>query len=297
MSYRLKTDEALAVGIRRIAREELASALVCISSVSAGDEAEAVHETRKHIKKLRALLRLVRDELGKEIFKEENTRLRDVARGFSGARDARVQLQLLEKLRPQADLGSTTFSHTVAALEQEAAAHAAGFGPQEGKAEETLQRICDRLEGWPLDSIEIEDLCCALRRAYKRGRDGFSCVGSEPTTENLHSWRKRVKDFWYQARLLRSLSPAVMGEMVESARTLGQKLGNLHDLSFFRIRLQAGQGKGEDERAVLLGLICSRENELQEIALDLGARFLAEKPGAFEKRLLRYARDWPKRLA
>ena len=82
-----------------------------------------------------------------------------------------------------------------------------------------------------------------------------------------------------------------------SARTLGQKLGSLHDLAFFGIRLQTGQDEGEDERAMLLDLICTRENELQEIAFDLGARFFAEKPGAFEKRLLRYARDWPQRPA
>ncbi|MBA3542835.1 MAG: CHAD domain-containing protein [Chthoniobacterales bacterium] len=297
MSYCLKPAEDLAVGIRRIAREELESALVCISSASAGDEAVAVHQTRKHIKKLRALLRLIRDEIGREIFKEENARLRGVARGFSGARDARVQLQLLEKLRPQAHSESSTFPHTAAALEQDASAQGEDFGPRRIAAEETLLRICDRLEGWPLDGVEIQDLCCALRRAYKRGRDWFGCVSAKPTTENLHSWRKQVKDIWYQARLLRKLNEVVMGEMVESVKTLGQKLGNLHDMAFFRIRLQAWQGEGEDERALLLGLICTRENELQEIALDLGARFFAEKPGAFEKRLLRYARDWPARSA
>jgi len=43
----------------------------------------------------------------------------------------------------------------------------------------------------------------------------------------------------------------------------------------------------------LCGLICSRESELEEAVLDLGARFFAEKSGMFERRLLRYARDWP----
>ena len=41
------------------------------------------------------------------------------------------------------------------------------------------------------------------------------------------------------------------------------------------------------------GSICTHENELEEVVLDLGARFFAEKSGAFERRLLRYARDWP----
>jgi CHAD domain-containing protein len=292
MSYRLKRNENLARGIRRIAREQLGGALGQIGKVRAGREAAAVHATRKHIKKLRALLRLIRGEIGQEIFTEENQRLRDVARGFSGSRDARVQLQMLEKLRAQAERAKCSVAKTSAALEEEMAAQADTFGPRRREAESTLQRICDRLEGWPVDDLEMKDLCCGLRYSYKRGRKCFDCVGSEPTRENFHSWRKRVKDIWYQARLLQNLNRAVICEMADAAKTLGQRLGDLHDLAFFRTRLEAEEGCREDERGVLLGLIRTRERELEEITLDLGARFFAEKPGVFEKRLLRYAAGW-----
>lgn len=297
MSYHLKSNESLATGIRRIAREQLEGALGQIGKVAAGEEASAVHSTRKHIKKLRALLRLIREELGKEIFQEENHRLRDTARTFSGSRDARVQLQLLEKLREQAKQERIAFSKTAAALEEEMAAHDDSFGPQRGEAETTLQSICDRLEGWPLDDLCVKDLCCALRYSYKRAQKCLSEVNARSSTENFHAWRKRVKDFWYQARLLQCLNPAVMCEMAEAAKTLGQHLGDLHDLALFRHRLEAEEGSRDDERIVLLGLICAQERELEQIVLDLGARFLAEKPGAFERRLLRYAGAWPERVA
>ena len=290
MSYRLKTGEGLAAGIRRIAREQLEGALCEI----AADEADAVHATRKHIKKTRAVLRLIREEIGPEIFKEENRCLREVARGFSGPRDARVQLQLLEKLREQAPQGPA-FEQTAATLQEEIATHADSFGPQRREAEAILQRICDRLEGWPLDDLGIDDLCCALRYSYRRGRKCFRCVCAEATPENFHSWRRRVKDFWYQARLLRNLNPAVMCGITQAAGTLGRKLGDLHDLAFFRIRLEVEPGICEEERSALLGLSGAGERELEEIVLDLGARFFAEKSGAFERRLLRYARDWPAR--
>ena len=52
-----------------------------------------------------------------------------------------------------------------------------------------------------------------------------------------------------------------------------------------------------EERVVLLGLICTREPKLEQFALDLGARFFAEKSLAFERRLLRYGREWPTRPA
>ena len=88
-----------------------------------------------------------------------------------------------------------------------------------------------------------------------------------------------------------------MREMADAAKSLGQELGDLHDLAFFGNRLAAEEGCRDDERTVLLGLICTREPELEQIALALGARFFAEKPLAFERRLLRYAREWPTRPA
>jgi len=295
MSYRIKTGEDLATGIRRIARAELESALGEISTVAAGDEAAAVHATRKDIKKLRALLRLIREQIGKEIFREENARLREVARGLAGSRDARVQLQLVENLGARAGARSMAFAETAATLRAQMAEHADRFGSQRRNAKTTLQWIGDRLEGWPLENLKIEDLCCALQVSYKRGRRCFRAADVQPAAQNFHAWRQRVKDIWYQARLLQSLNPVVMSEIAKDARTLGQHLGDLHDLAIFRGRLAAEAGR-EEERAVLSGLICARELELEEIALDLGARFFAEKPGTFARRLRRYARTWPARM-
>ena len=297
MSYCLQTDEPVALGIRRIAREQLAGALCQISQVTDGKEAAAIHATRKHIKKIRTVLRLIRQEIGQEIFQEEDQSARSVARAFSGSRDARVQLQLLEKLGRQARLDSAAFSKTSSALEKEMGAYADRFGPRQREARTALQEICDRLEGWPLDDLAMDDLCCALRRSYRRGRKGLRRAGTESTAGNFHSLRKRVKEVWYQMRILRCLNPAVMCAMADAAKTLGQELGDLHDLALFRNRLEAEEGCRDDERTVLLGLICTRERELEQIALDLGARFFAEKPLAFERRLLRYAREWQTRPA
>ncbi|MGI8890119.1 MAG: hypothetical protein ACR2G0_04965, partial [Chthoniobacterales bacterium] len=53
----------------------------------------------------------------------------------------------------------------------------------------------------------------------------------------------------------------------------------------------------DEERAFLLGAIRARERGLQEIALDLGARFHAEKPGVLGRRLRRYAERWEAALS
>ena len=43
------------------------------------DQGEAVHAIRITIKRLRAILRLIRPEIGKRIFEQENVRLRKAA--------------------------------------------------------------------------------------------------------------------------------------------------------------------------------------------------------------------------
>lgn len=146
------------------------------------------------------------------------------------------------------------------------------------------------ISGWTISAvpygahISVAEMACAAR------------LRSRPPG-NFHSLRKRVKEVWYQTRILQCLNSAVMCALADAAKTLGQGLGDLHNLAFFRTRLEAEEVSRDDESTVLLGLICQREGELEQIALDLGARFFAEKPLSFERRLLRYAREWPTRPA
>ena len=52
MSYKLRDDETLGEGIRRITCEEIAAAMGASRSDQNGDSSP-VHETRKHLKKAR----------------------------------------------------------------------------------------------------------------------------------------------------------------------------------------------------------------------------------------------------
>lgn len=293
MGYQLERDETPAAGMRRIAREQLEKALGEIEKLSSAQASAAVHATRKHIKKVRALLRLICDEIGEDIFVEENSRLREVARVLSGARDAQAQRDVLEKLRKQTGQSKRTFRKTTAALSREIVASSTNLGAGQAAATTALLQMTDRIEGWPLGDLTLKHLGSAMQRFYRRGRKSLRRAETRPTPENLHAWRKRVKDIWYQARLLQNLNPVVLLSLADAAKNLGRRLGDLHDLAFLRERLASASGLPPNETSVLLGLICARESELQEITLDLGARFFAEKPKAFAERLLRYAEAFP----
>ncbi len=59
-AFRLQSDEPLGKGIARIAHGRIAHALEELGGTTDSTPEEAVHEARKDVKKLRALLRLVR---------------------------------------------------------------------------------------------------------------------------------------------------------------------------------------------------------------------------------------------
>jgi CHAD domain-containing protein len=293
MGYCLKPDELPAAGFRRIAREQLQGALREIAGTSGAEAPAAIHATRKHIKRIRALIHLVRGQLGDEVFKEENRQLRDVARSFSGSRDAFVRVQVLEQLgNPIGDEGSG-LAQTRLVLDKEFKSLGVRLNSKRREAEAVLVGMSDRVEGWPLDGLGMEPLCCALKNTYRSGRKCFGYATRDPNPEEIHSVRKRVKHLWYQARILQQLNRVVLCELVNEAKALARYLGSLHDLSSFHDWVEKTQELPEEECAVLRGLICIRDRDLETIALDLGARFFAEKPGVFERRLLRYARKWP----
>src|SRR6476659_938000 len=98
MTYTLREDENLGDGIRRICCEQIEGALAA-STKEQNDEGSPVHETRKHLKKARAALRLVSGEVERDRFRRENRRLRNVGRLVSEIRDAEVRLQTVKQLR------------------------------------------------------------------------------------------------------------------------------------------------------------------------------------------------------
>ena len=65
MSYRLELNESLPDGIKRIVKEQIDQALEQLRESPEGRN-EAVHDARKRFKKIRAVLRLVRDEIGEK---------------------------------------------------------------------------------------------------------------------------------------------------------------------------------------------------------------------------------------
>ena len=97
MSYRLR-KKSLARQVRRVAREELEGTLKELLTVNDQARSTAVHEARKHLKKVRALIRLLRPATGEAFYKDENAAMRKAAQRMSSIRDSHVRVQTIKKL-------------------------------------------------------------------------------------------------------------------------------------------------------------------------------------------------------
>src|SRR4030095_6372160 len=232
MGFRLKLREPLPDGLKRVFREQIESALD-LCRHPAKQRGVTVHEVRKHLKKLRAAMRLATPEVGKNRHTREDRCVRKIGRLVSDLRDAQVRLQTLIQLRDEtAKSGEKRFAHIEELLSLERESFSAAFAGWQKQAIPQLERLEARLLKWPLDDLTWKQVCGAVAKIYKRGQRGLSKTINDPEPENFHAWRKRVKALWYQLRILQPLNRVVLTEMAHDAEVLGELLGLEHDLDF-----------------------------------------------------------------
>jgi CHAD domain-containing protein len=291
MAYRLEGRESVRGGIVRCAREQLDRSVAELSERVSEDPVDAVHNARKAVKKERALLRLARGSLAPAQRRRANAALRDAARELSGARDAEAMVDTLDALseRYVGQVPDRTFEEIRARLEfardqQRAELLGSALG---ARAVQELGRVRVRVEDWELRRGGWCALEGGLARAYKDGRKAFRRVRSDPSMGNVHAWRKRVKDLWYDERLLSELGgPGVAGH-AKDAHRLADLLGDEHDLGVLRLTLSEGWVHAPADLDAVVALIDHRRSELQAEALELGRRVYAEPPKAFIRRMRR----------
>jgi len=283
-------------GVLRLVTEQLDGAVAKLTATG-GDRVEAVHGARKHVKKARSALRLVRGELSPKAYRKENDRLRAAARELSGPRDAQVAVTALDRLRAagEGDVAPRVWTRVRRVLDDRrrtAGEAVLGEGGTAAAVAERLVAARDRLAALDLDRGGWKALRGGLGREYARGLDARAAAARKPTADTLHAWRRRVKDSWYHTRLLEPVWPAPLGEVAAEAQRLSELLGDDHDLANLRATLAGDAAAFGVDLDGLLAVIDARRRVLQAEALLLGDRLYAESPEAYVARLGTYWRAW-----
>jgi CHAD domain-containing protein len=254
------------------------------------DRAELVHEARKAIKRMRALARLLRYELGEQELERVNSSLRAAGQRLAGARDAEVRLATLQRLRTRHPKALTLegIERLSEQLEREREQASEPMPPQDVLADITDMRR--HLARWNLVEHDFEAIAPGLKRIYREGRRRYARVKREHArnAEDVHDWRKRVKSLYYALDMLGGASAKGARGATRRAERLGNLLGEEHDLWLLAAYVeQHPDAFGEDTSAheTLLKLTERRRERLRERALELGARLYELGAGDFTRRI------------
>jgi CHAD domain-containing protein len=297
MAYRLERGESVSTGVKRIAREQLKTAIEHLQGKSGVSRDEAVHEARKHIKKVRALMRLVQTEL-EDVYSDENGQLRGTARKLSQMRDAAALIQAFDDLserqkkkrwvRSAAPVRKALLTHKQQ-LEQELG------GRDVFRAMATkLQEIRRRVKRWPLEAAGFPAIEEGLESAVRRGRKSLAEARQTMRTDDLHEWRKRVKDHWYHVRLLEDLSSDAVRGRERSLKDLEDAIGESLNLGILRERIRAAPEVYGGPK-VVEGAAAGIEEERKRLidrAFEIGAPLYGEKPKHWLKTIRTLWKQW-----
>jgi CHAD domain-containing protein len=287
MGFRFEQgDPDLAAGMRRIAAEEVARAEAELADPRLPVERK-VHQARKRTKRLRGLLRLVRPAFPEYV--KEAVHLREAARGLSTLRDRDVMIATHDALMEATGADRRRYAPVRAHLTRARNRIAGQTDPEAALSTymAEMRALATRAEGWQLAGKDKAALKAGLARTWQRARKALKAARKQDDIEHLHEWRKRVKDHWYQARLLTPLEPGALKAQVQAAGDLGEILGDIHDLDVYRAHLGGPEATGLDpaRRAELSALATDRIAALEREAFALGKRLFAPQPETF-------ADDW-----
>jgi CHAD domain-containing protein len=277
---RFDWEEGAGAGVARIIAETSDRA---VEQLRAGKQPmKRVHDARKRFKEIRAALRLARTGLGKR-FADENEWFRAAGHSLAAVRDADAHVAMLEKLHDHAGDDPT---HD--AIARAAEILTAERDRLEGDALDAhLVRLANelavhpRLSRWDFGSQRFDTIGEGLELSARTARRAFRQAAKSRNEADFHTWRRRVKDVWYQLRFLEPVNPDPVRERTAKLKELSRLLGDYHDLTTLREVIP--------NEPLLRALIARRVDELGRTALRFGAEVHAGKPKQLRAQM---QRDW-----
>ena len=296
MAYRIRRQKSVQESVRKVALEQIDKAIGEIMDEEL-DRHVTVHQVRKRCKKLRGLIRLVRPQFCD--YQKENAFFRDAAGELSYVRDAQSMIEcfdnLMKRFQDYVDLDAfTPVRDELAERRQKIANDKLGLEKKLDQFFAKMREARQRADRWKIDADGFLAVKGGLAKTYRRGRKGLRNTYGEPSAENFHEWRKRVKYHWYHARLLRRIWPDMLQVHRRATDQLSDVLGDDHDLVVLRQTLLEHPDRfgGESDLQPLIGLIDRHRAELQTLARPLGEHVFSEKPEQLASRFGSYWETW-----
>jgi CHAD domain-containing protein len=285
MAFQLKRGKPAARELSHLVAKEFEKAIDELGRRQGGDRAEAVHEARKCVKKARAVLHLLKQNLGHD-YRVLDGKLRSVAHRLSSLRDMEASPEIMNALRDHYPrIVTRSMSRAVQrGLLARTRGTMAHVDPDRLllRVAGELKRSATRVQRQIRPAAQAGAIRAGIKRGYRRARKAMACVRTHPEDAQFHRWRRRVKDHWYHMRLLERFN-AHTQVRIRRLKQLETWLGDDHNLVVLRATILEAPARFGDERmtAVVLGCVANYQTTLRRRALKCGDQVFASTPSAF----------------
>ncbi len=249
-----KTRGRIAARLAKAATRQLDLAVQALSPPA---DDRSIHQARRAFKRLRAMVRLLREPLGDEAARL-NTEFRDAGRALAGSRDAAVLRDNLSRFIKSGD---------DMPVDQALEVHPIRPTPDTQAIARRLLEARPQLAAWeqlPLTGRRVRQ---AYARSHRSARRAMKQALVTEDAERWHTWRKRVKDLLYQTQVLRPKAPARR----RYAR-LAEWLGEINDLTVLDAALAGTPHAGPARQRA-----AERRQRVQRRARKLGRKLLGRR--------------------
>lgn len=240
MSFELNLAQSPAENVHRILTEEVN--FIEAQMQATGDARHlAVHMTRKRFKRIRAVLRLIRDEIGEAVYQEENYFYRDASRLLSPVRDSAVLVDLFTKLvTSDHDAGAYTavINNWLSEQHKVISAHLLDEVDVLAEVARLMADAHPRIANLNIPAQSFTAFTTGTQYIYKQAQIELQHAYTSENAEQFHNWRKQVKYLWHAVEILHPLQPEISATLETELHLLSDGLGEAHDLFVLRELLQ-----------------------------------------------------------
>ncbi|WP_022697649.1 CHAD domain-containing protein [Euryhalocaulis caribicus] len=292
MGYRFEPGETPEEGVKRIAGEQIGKT---VADLRGPNPDAAAFAARKRLKKIRALFRLVREDMGKKAYRRNNAIFRDFGRVLSDLRDARAILESFDALLAHygEQLEPGAFMTVRAELAQRHAAMTDWALDNRVLFEDLAEALEEARRPVGKISLKHKDFAAirpGLKRTYRTALRRFSEAYKSGDAEAFHEWRKPLKALWLNVRLFKPVWNEALEDFGDYSKTLSNLTGEDHNLAVLRETIlgEPAAFGGAASAEALAGLSRIRSRELRRKARPLGEALFAGPPSGFVDRMERY---------
>jgi CHAD domain-containing protein len=287
MSFALHHRKHIEDELAKIVRRELRDTVRELTASAGSKFGSAVHESRKSVKKVRAVAALL-EQAGAKLPRKDRKRLKSAASALSRLRDSAAIIDTLDRVRrrypkqlPEHTYGIMRRGLVHTRNLEQARAQRDGVV---GEAAERLTKTRQSTKGWRSPAIDVSAMIEVVSASYRRSRNAMKRARATGQSATLHRWRKALKTLWYQLRLAKPLTIGV-APLIADFKRLETELGDDHNLVVLAATLR-GCRDLQSMRAEIrqIDRLAARMRQpLRRRAFALGRRLHRRKPKAFAR--------------